>query len=147
MSNQTARIKVMRDVGELNNVEEVLKLSRERYKSIVDNTIDIVFCLNNNNEIMFRNTTFNEYFGKADAGFPSVLEFIDIRDRERAKVEISSVNVATPIVRSLYRINRDGITRWIDTIIRGVFDANSSVSELQVIARDVTGYVNRASTL
>ncbi len=146
-SNQTARIKVMRDVGELNNVEEVLKLSRERYKSIVDNTIDIVFCLNQKNEITFRNTTFNEYFGKADEGFLSVIELIDVRDRDRARSEMGAINYATPIARSLYRINRDGITRWIDTIMRGVFDNDSTVREIQVIARDVTGYVNRASTL
>lgn len=142
-SNETARIKVMRDVGELNNIDEVLKLSRERYKSIVNNTIDIVYCFNSNMEIVFRNSTFNEYFGVAEGGFPDVLKHIDVRDKERAKQDIAKLSSSNQIMREVYRINREGITRWLDTIIRVLLDQHTNILEYHVIARDVTEYISR----
>lgn len=145
--NAKARIKVIRDITHLKDVEQILHLSRERYKSITDNTFDVVACYGMDLCLTFVNQTFLDYFGKPFTPNTSLLEAIDIRDHQRVLSHLTAITVESPVKRTLHRVSYNGETRWLDWIDRAVFDDNGKFLEFQGIGRDVTDYIKRAKEI
>lgn len=143
--NKTARINVIHDITIYKDEEEILKSSRERYKNILDNNIDILCCYNEDLEIDFINHTFSEYFGleRNDTVGKSILEFIPEIDHDLFKENIKNITPDNPVYRSLYRlVLSDDSVRWQDWIDRGIFDSTGKLLEYQSVSRDVTHYIN-----
>lgn len=143
--NKTARINVIHDITIYRDEEEILKSSRERYKNILDNNIDILCCYNKDLEIDFINHTFAEYFevDRNDTVGKSILEFIPEIDHDSFMENIKNITPENPVHRSLYRlVLSDDSVRWQDWIDRGIFDSNGKLLEYQSVSRDVTHYIN-----
>lgn len=138
--NAEAQIVVARDVTAFKDVETQLKTSRERYKTVIDNTIDMVVCYNSDFEITFSNQTFRDYFDvelEEINGF-CLLEVIPESDHRKFKEYILSMTPELEIRRGIHRIQRHDEIRWQDWIDRGIFDENGVLIEIQSVARDVT---------
>ncbi len=144
---ENARIKVIRDITHLKDVEQILHMSRERYKSITDNTFDVVACYGKDLGLTFVNQTFLDYFGKPFEPNTSLLEAIDIRDHQRVLSHLTEITSDAPVKRTLHRVSYYGETRWLDWIDRAVFDDNGEFLEFQGIGRDVTDYIKRAKEI
>lgn len=134
------RIAVLRDITPYRTVENQLATMRERYRSVVDNTIDLVCCFDINFKITFTNQTFRDYF-EVDvedlAGF-SLLEVIPEEDHLKFIDYMHSITEDTNVRRGVHRVRRGDELRWQDWIDRGVFDEEGNLLEYQSVCRDVT---------
>lgn len=138
--NAEAQIVVARDVTAFKDIETQLKTSRERYKTVIDNTIDMIVCFNKDFEITFSNQTFRDYFDvelEEINGF-SLLEVIPESDHEKFKSYMLSISPEQEVRRGIHRINRHDEIKWQDWIDRGIFDEHGELIEIQSVARDVT---------
>jgi len=138
--NAGAQIVVARDVTEYKDIETQLKTSRERYKTVIDNTIDMVVCFNKEFEITFSNQTFRDYFDVEveDINGFSLLEVVPESDHEKFTSYMLSIASGQEVRRGIHRIQRHDEIRWQDWIDRGIFDEDGSLIEIQSVARDVT---------
>lgn len=144
---ELARIKVIRDITHLKDVEQILYLSRERYKSLTDNTFDVMCCYGSDLKLTFVNQTFMDYFAKQIDPDTSLLEAIDARDHIRVQAHLAEITSFNPVKRTVHRVRYQGETRWLDWIDRAVFDEQGNFLEYQGIGRDVTDYIKRAKEL
>lgn len=138
--NAEAQIVVARDVTAFKDVDSQLKTSRERYKTVIDNTIDMVVCFNAKFEITFSNQTFRDYFDvemEDISGF-SLLDVIPPSDHEKFTSYMMSISPDAEVRRGIHRIQRHNEVRWQDWIDRGIFDEHGVLIEIQSVARDVT---------
>lgn len=143
--NERARIKVIRDITHLKDVEQLLHLSRERYQSMTENTFDVVVCFGQDLTLTFANQTFMDYFAQEfKPGVTGLLELIDLRDHNRALVHLQTIDAANPVKRTLYRVSYNGETRWLDWIDRAIFADDGNILEYQGVGRDVTDYIKRS---
>jgi PAS domain S-box-containing protein len=140
--NEKARIKVIRDVTHLKDFEQILNISRERYRTLTDNTIDLVCSFNEHAEIKIANHTFWEYFGVPQGTQCHLIDFMPEEDRERVLAHVAQVSPDNPVSRTLHRVIRNGEIRWLDCIDRAVFNADGGLLEIQSVGRDVTDYIN-----
>jgi PAS domain S-box-containing protein len=141
--NTEAMIVVARDVTSFKDVDTQLKTSRERYKTVIDNTIDMVICFNSDLEITFSNQTFRDYFDVevSDINGFSLLEIIPESDHQKFKDYMLSIQPETQIRRGVHRVKRHDELRWQDWIDRGIFDDDGNLIEIQSVARDITQYM------
>lgn len=138
--NTEARIVVARDVTEFKDVETQLKKSRERYRTVIDNTIDMIVCFNKNLEITFTNQTFRDYYDvEIDdlIGF-SLLEIVPETDHKKFKDYVLGITADNTVRRGIHRILRHNEIRWQDWIDRGIFNEDGDLIEIQSVARDIT---------
>lgn len=142
--NKLARINVIHDISIYKDESKVLKNSRERYKNILDNNIDILCCYNSDLTINFINHTFEEYFGvrRTDVVGTSILDFIPTIDHDMFIANVNKITSEENVQRSLYRLTINGQDRWQDWIDRGIFDSEGKLVEYQAVSRDVTSYLN-----
>ena len=142
-----AKIKVMKDISIYKKVENILRTSSERYRSVIDNNIDIVCCYNKALIITFANQTFLDYYNmnREDVEGKSLLEFFRIEDCKLLKENINDLTIFNPVKRSLYRVDHDhdsdSESRWQDWIDRGIFDDQNNLIEVQAVSRDITEYI------
>jgi PAS domain S-box-containing protein len=134
------RIAVMRDITPYRTVENQLSTMRERYQSVVDNTIDLVCCFDKNFKVTFTNQTFRDYF-QLDVedleGF-SLLDVIPEADHLKFIDYMHSITDDTNVRRALHRVQRGDELRWQDWIDKGIFDDSGELIEYQSVCRDVT---------
>lgn len=138
--NADARISIVRDVTEFKDVETQLKTARERYKTVVENTIDMVICFNKDLEITFSNQTFRDYYDveiEDLTGF-SLLEIIPESDHQKFKDYMFSIHADSEVRRGIHRVARHDEIRWQDWIDRGIFNDEGELIEIQSVARDIT---------
>ena len=142
--NVDASIAIVRDVTQYRDIETQLKLARERYRTVVDNTIDLLVCFNSDMVITFSNQTFRDYFNVEvdDINGLSILEIIPESDHEKFKLYMLSIKPDTEVRRAVHRIKRHEEIRMQDWIDRGIFDNNGHLVEIQSVARDVTSLIN-----
>ena len=139
-NNAEAQIAIIRDVTEFKDVESQLKTSRERYKTVIENTIDMVICFNANMEITFSNQTFRDYFDVEveDINGFSLLEIIPEGDHDKFTSYMLEMSPDQEIRRGVHRVKRHDEVRWQDWIDRGIFDEHGMLIEIQSVARDIT---------
>lgn len=138
--NTEARIAIVRDVTEFKDVETQLKTARERYKTVVDNTIDLIVCFNQRFEITFSNQTFRDYFDVEieDLNGFSLLEIIPESDHKKFIKYMLEMNSNQEIRRGVHRVQRHNEIRWQDWIDRSLFDDDGNLIEVQSVIRDIT---------
>ena len=139
-----ARIAIVRDVTQYRDVETQLKSARERYRTVVDNTIDLLVCFNSDMIITFSNQTFRDYFDVEvdDINGLCILEIIPESDHEKFKSYMLSIKPDSEVRRAIHRIKRHEEIRMQDWIDRGIFDKDGNLVEIQSVARDVTSLLS-----
>ena len=143
----TARIAVVRDITSYKDVEEMLKCSRERYRTIVDNTIDLVCCFDQDFRITFVNYTFRDYFDIEDEDFDTqtlnILDFMPEKDAASFRRYIETISQYEPVKRAIHRVKHTDGIRHMDWIDRAIYDDNGNFIEYQSVGRDVTSLIER----
>lgn len=142
---ETARIAVVRDITSYKDVEEMLKCSRERYRTIVDNTIDLVCCFDSDFRITFMNYTFRDYFDieeQSEEGL-NILDFMPEKDADAFRKYIDTISFHEPVKRAIHRVKHAEGIRHMDWIDRAIYDDNGSFIEYQSVGRDITALVQK----
>lgn len=137
----TARIAVVRDITSYKDVEQMLKCSRERYRTIVDNTIDLVCCFDSEFNITFVNYTFRDYFNleeNDDNEKLNILNFMEAQDAEAFRKYIETISSHEPVKRAIHKVKHAEGPRFMDWIDRAIYDDAGNFIEYQSVGRDVT---------
>jgi PAS domain S-box-containing protein len=107
-------ISVARDMSVRMEMEEALRESELKYRSLIENTSDVVFCVNEKGEYQFANNVFASTFGQAPDYFIGKTfwdiypkEHADYRQEASRKVfetgEVQTIEVTVPLPdRTLY---------------------------------------------
>lgn len=136
-------VTVIRDVTRYKDVDYQLKTSRERYRTVIDNTFDLICCFDADFNITFTNQTFTDYFGCDNAIGYNILDIIPPEDRENFVNYILSLSEEEPIKRGIHRVqNADGV-RWTDWIDKAIFDKDGNIVEYQSVCRDITHILDK----
>lgn len=143
-NEESAKIKVMNDITIYRHAEDILRNSNERYKSVIDNNIDIVCCYDTDLKITFVNQTFLDYYGieKDEAIGHFIYKFFLKEDYDLLRKNMDTISITNPVKRSLYKVSYGSEYRWQDWIDRGIFDNESNLIEIQAVSRDITAYIN-----
>lgn len=145
-NSEPAKIKIITDITEYKITEEQIKEARERYKSIIDNNIDVLCCYGTDFIITFVNQTFLEYFNIEieDVIGHKMCEFFCDEDHQLIRDNVSDIMDGTEFKRSLFKVECDGELRFNDWIDKGIFDDDGNLIEIQSVSRDVTAYIKKA---
>ena len=143
--NSNARIKVIQDITHFKDFDDLLKISRERYRSITENTIDLVVYYDVDGELLFANQTYWDYFGIEEplAGEHFILDIIHSEDALKFEANLKKLTQENPVRRTLHRVLRNDQVRWVDWIDRAVYSTDGVLVEYHSVGRDVTDYVER----
>lgn len=139
-----AQIVIIRDITAFKSTNQ-MKSTRERYKTVIENTIDMVVCFDADFKITFSNQTFRDYYSIEieDLSESSILNIIPASDHENFKEYKLSITPDQEIRRGLHRVKYYDEIRWQDWIDRGIFDSSGNLIEIQSVARDVTHLMNK----
>ncbi len=142
-ANELARIAVIRDISDFKNLEEQIRNFRERYRTVIDNTYDLVCCFDRDLKISFANHTFRDYFDMeyTELVGSSFLEFMPPSDHQAFTEYMKNISIEMPVRRAIHRVIHSGEIRAVDWIDRAVFDDNGAFVEFQSVGRDVNSYL------
>lgn len=122
-------------------VESDLEDSHARYRSLVENQVELVCRMTPSGRLTFVNGAFRRLFGRAEADLldASYFDLVAPEARPKAAMRLQAVVNAEPSVhRELPMLVHDGRerwVRWVDTPVRGV---GGEILEIQSLGWDVT---------
>lgn len=145
-NSEPAKIKIITDITEYKMTEDQIKEARERYKSIIDNNIDLLCCYDTSFVISFVNQTFLDYFEVKieDVIGHKLCEFFCNEDHKLIVKNVEDIKHGDVIKRSLFRVETNNKIRYNDWIDRGIYDDYGELIEIQSVSRDVTAYIKKA---
>jgi diguanylate cyclase (GGDEF)-like protein/PAS domain S-box-containing protein len=132
---------VISDVSERLRIEADLKASEARYRSIVEDQVDLICRFRPDTTLTYVNPAYAHAFGRSIdelVGRPFIA-FLPAPDRARALAHLSRVTPADPVRSFEYRVERpNGEVCWQDWTDRAIFDDDGALIEFQSIGRDIT---------
>jgi PAS domain S-box-containing protein len=124
----------------LRRTEEALRENRERFRHITENVADLILMLDVTGRCLYCNPAYAAtlHLGSSDCDERDV--FADVHPDDRAAVrELFQDTLRTGSSRAEYRLVRpDRSVRYVEAQNSVVRDANGRVSQVLVVARDVT---------
>ena len=124
----------------LRRTEEALRQNRERFRKITENVADLILMLDLSGRCVYSNPAYCVTMGRSvDA--PDHDAFADVHPDDRTAVEALFRATATTGRgdRAEYRLMRsDGSVRYVEAQNSVVRDSSGSISQVLVVARDVT---------
>ncbi len=123
------------------SAEKGLLKSEERYRSLIEDQIDLVCRITPDGKFVFVNDMYCQFFNKSKKELigskwqpPPVDDDIQI-----IKEKISELSFTNPIVIIENReISGKGSIHWMQFINHGLFDARENLLEIQSVGRDIT---------
>lgn len=134
-------IGIARDITARRIMEETLRESEERYRTVVEDQTEVIARLGPDGSYKFANDVFCRVFGKSRKELygrtwkpDAVAE--DLPEIERKLALLSPENPVV-VIENRVRI-ADGQVRWMQFVNRGFYDEAGALKEIQAVARDVT---------
>jgi PAS domain S-box-containing protein len=128
-------------VVELNRAQAVIAESHARFRSIVDDQLDLVCRYDTNLNLTFVNAAYSKNHATAPDQLigTNVLDLIPQEDRERALRHVSKLTPQNPIAISEHQtLMPDGTRRWFQWTDRALLDENGRIVEYQGVGRDIS---------
>jgi PAS domain S-box-containing protein len=125
---------------QLRRTEEALRQNRERFRKIAENVADLIVMLDLSGHCLYCNPAYTATVGRASDS-PDHDAFADVHPDDRATVqELFRSTLRTGVGgRAEYRLMRsDGSVRYVEAQNSVVRDSSGSISQILMVARDVT---------
>ena len=139
----TGAIESIRDITELKRIEQALRRSEERYRSVVNDQTDMITRFTPDGTITFANEAYQLYFmpmlGPDEIEGKNIHEIMQIANYTVIDNVLSSLTVQTPI-REIEQVitGNDGEKYWHLCSVRALFENAGTASECQMVCRDIT---------
>jgi two-component system cell cycle sensor histidine kinase/response regulator CckA len=136
-----------RDISKFKHATAALMESEERYRSLVDNSPDIIYRLNAKGEIVSINHDISKYFGYDDTldvlgkPYDALVDFIHPDDVENVMMSFKGIITARDYSTdelSLRLRKKDGTFIWVELHSRNVLDLEGNFVEAIGVMRDIT---------
>jgi diguanylate cyclase (GGDEF)-like protein/PAS domain S-box-containing protein len=131
----------LEDITQRRQAEEALRRSGERFRSLIQNSSDIITLLDVDGTILYESPSIERILGYEPAELVGKNAFDYVHPEDLARVlEVFAQGLADPRLRpSLeYRFrHKDGSWRWLESIGANLLD-DPNVGELVVNSRDIT---------
>lgn len=117
-----------------------LSISETRYRAVVEDQTELICRFTPDYRLNFHNDAYQRYFSQPDSAIkPSFMAYI-LDDEESQTIEsLANLSTSKPMLIIEHRVMRfDGKVRWLQWIIRALFDDSREMKETQAVGRDVT---------
>ncbi|MGK5021173.1 PAS domain S-box protein [Janthinobacterium sp. LB2P10] len=135
-------IAIRTDISDSKRMAVAIAKSEREYRNVVNSLNEVVFRTDLNGAWTFLNPAWHAItgFSIADSIGKNVLQFIDVRDRDRAAAGLSQLlNGEMESMRHEARyINEDGNVRWIDVCARAERDGQGRLAGVTGSLTDIT---------
>jgi len=132
---------IIRDITERKRMNDLLQMSRDRYRSVVDEQSDLVCRWQGEGVLTFVNDAFCMYFGmeRTDLVGRDFLSFVQDQERDKVRKYIVALSKESPVVSYENQVVLPGgEMRWQYWITRVFFDRSSNIEEYQSVGQDIT---------
>ncbi len=144
-----AVLNATRDITERKAMEEVLRLSEERYSRIMDSSHDMVLVADANAHLLFANRAHYEQSGYTveEANKVGIMNLVHPHDRARMQEYFQRVMSGEPIRNIEYRrINKNGEIRWVESNADPIRWSGTDKAAMNIL-RDITERKRAEETL
>lgn len=132
---------VLADITERKQMEQDLQASEARYRAVVQEQTDLICRFRPNGTYTFINEAYARFYGRQQPEAPGV-NFQGLMSPEERKVyerRIQSLAPDAPVRYIEQRSTRPGRSdRWLQWNLRGLFDEQGQLTEVQAVGRDIT---------
>ncbi|MDZ8236359.1 MAG: PAS domain S-box protein [Nostoc sp. ChiQUE01a] len=128
------------DISERKQVEAALQESEARYRAILEDQTELIARGLPDGTVSFVNEAFCRFFGlKREEFIAQHYEPIVFKeDREYVFNLVNSISLENPVVSFENRVLACQEVRWAQWNVRGIFDDEGNLVELQSVGRDIT---------
>ncbi len=135
--------------GELQQREEDLRTSENRYRAIIEDQTELVCRFLPDGTFTFVNDAYCRYFGLTQGEMleRSLWSQISPEHREIAREFLAGITAENPVGTIEYQVVSDGEIRWHQWTDRGFFDPAGRAVEFQAVGRDITARKKREEEL
>ncbi len=142
VNDETLELVVWKDLSEIRLAEDKLRQSEDRFKTIIDNTDEIIYTLSLDGTFTFVSHSWTRHLGHevCEVIGKQFVDFVHAEDVIKGKVYTYRL-VKDPGFRGsvMYRaLHADGSYRWHETTGSVVFDADGNPQHFVGLSRDVT---------
>jgi len=147
--NTEAVIGIIRDVTEIQQFEEALRRSEERYRTLAEAANDMIFIIDAEDRIVYVNRFAARYFGCDPSqliGKPRSELFTVAASRHM----VSNLQKVFRVGKAIYAENKvdfPGFALWLSTWLVPILDNENRVVQVLGLARDITDYKETAQRL
>ncbi len=134
-------IAIVRDMSEVLQREESLRLSEERYRAVVECQTELICRWKPGGILTFVNGAYCRYFDKTEDELlgTSFYKFIPDSDLAGVKKYFANFSKENSFARHEHRgVDGKGNVRWLQWTNRAIFDDSGNLVEFQDVGRDIT---------
>lgn len=117
-----------------------LSISETRYRAVVEDQTELICRFTPDYRLNFHNDAYQRYFSQPDSAInPSFMAYILDGEESQTIESLANLSTGEPMLIIEHRVMRfDGKVRWLQWIIRALFDDSREMKETQAVGRDVT---------
>jgi PAS domain S-box-containing protein len=141
VGNVTGALSTARDITDSKRNEESLRISEERYRSLIENQTELLSRFSPDGNFIFVNDVFCNFFGKTRDELigKKWLPLPVDEDIGFVQEKLLTLSPTNPIVTIENRVvSSKGDIHWIQFVNKGFFDLHGDLLEIQSVGRDIT---------